>query len=619
MVIPVKDQKPQGLLSAAAAAAGLLAFAAAYNAFWGLRSINSYMAAPVIDAGYRVFLGQTPLADFFSPYALVLAWLQGLFFKWFGASYAAYLTLGCAMNAAAAGLVFWSVWSEERDVGLAAAGGLVTAAWLMPISGGGPVHNSGAFFFVLAAAVCLWTPSRGLSPWRTLLAGAALAMAFLTKQNVGAFAAFFLALYVLAAGSPADLGRLGAGIGLGLAVLALAIGPSAWGDAWHFVVALPAGERLWGRFLGSKPAGWLALAGLGLAVLLRKGERPLLACAAILFLAHLLGGQDFRPGVSVHMFLPLAALPLMVRREDRAMLLALVLVGYSSAVSASAAMEHSMPLVGVEAVLVCLAWKRGRSDPAGQGLVRALAGNGFLAGDAPVWAGMGLLILLGVRQAAMHRWGVLASVPVVGPLVGLAIAWAGWRLWRGRGSCEEPGRARVGGVGLALVLVGAGWAGRQCLSALGSRGAGQSVPLGEGEARDLRIPFFQGLDMPQAEARGIAKPLDYLAGLPPESRPFFVYQSGTGSMLYAALGQAPPQPFVMFDRGFTHGGLGDYEKVCSALKAADIRAAGFDDSGEDLLNEPGLECLRRWLETDFFKDKESGGWVFYRRRPVRRE
>lgn len=607
-------------LAACAAAVVLLAFF--FNRLCGLHFFAIDTASLIIDGSYRVHLGQAPFRDFLCPIGPVLFWLTALAFRWFGVTYASYVGLGSVMNAAAAGMVFWTAWRKGRDLGAASAAAAVTAVWLMPVSLGGPTYTSGAFFFVVVAACLLLgrdpDPSSspieaGVPSGQTLAAGAALAGAFSIKQPVGLFAAFFLGLYALRAGSYRRAGLLAAGFFLGLAALALAVGPAGWANAWRHFFYLPLVEGLLGRFLRHKGTGaWLVACVPFMAILLRKGDRPLTASAACLSLAYLLGGASIREGMSAFIFLPLAALPFMDLPLDRAMMIALTLTGFCSSISAGSPLSHSVPLFGLQHFLACRGWKRWHAGPADNPWRQALAGGSSWAGDMPVWAGCAFLAFLGLRSIAMTRWNALWIIPVVGPAIGLASLWAGLRLLARRRLFGDSRRSAIA-AGLVGVLTGLALIGRGISSALDLSREPAMVADRDSISRPVMAPFFRGLKLPREEAQALDLMADYLSGLPSQAKPFFIYQEETGTTLYAALDQAPPQPFISFDPGLAYSGPRDESKACEALGRAGVRTVGISDGGGGL-GSSAPACLKRWLREDFVLDRRAGDLVFYRRR-----
>ncbi|MBI5210018.1 MAG: hypothetical protein HY927_08600 [Elusimicrobia bacterium] len=581
----------------------------------GFRFFAYDHAAIIIDGGYRAYLGQAPFRDFLCPIGPALFWMLAAFFKWFGVTYAAYVGLGSVLNAAAAGMVFWTAWRRESGLGLAAAAGLITAVWLMPVSLGNPTYTSGAFFFVLAAA-CLLMPWGQPVSGGLLAAGTALALAFSIKQPVGLAAAFFLGLHVIGSGKRHGGLLLAGGFFGGVAGLALGIGPAGWENAWRHFFVLPMVEGLCGRFAAHAGAGaWLAAAALASGFLFRKGDRSLLACAGGLFLAYLLGGRGIREGISVLVFLPLAALPIMGRPQDRAMLTALTLTGFCSAISSGSPQDQSMPLIGLQFLLICPAWRRWRLELRNAAWAETLTGRRAWAGEIPVWGSFIFIVLLGVRSVAMTRWNALWALPVAGPAVGLTALWLGHRLWSRRRLTDGP---RGLAVALAVGCLSSGLAliGRGAMTAVAMRrepfmlidNPDKAVP------RPLSAPFFHGLKLPPEEARALDRMYGRLAELAPKEKPFFIFQEKVGTTLYAALGQAPPQPFVSLDPGLTHSGQQDYLKVCRALMDSGVRTVAVAGEGREVDTDPGFSCLKRWLQDDFVEDRPVDDWAFYRRR-----
>ncbi|MBI5210019.1 MAG: hypothetical protein HY927_08605 [Elusimicrobia bacterium] len=617
MTTPARPVAPRPAFLAACAAAVVL-FAFVFNRLCGFRFYGYELAAGVIDGGYRVFLGQELFRDFFCPFGPVLFWAVGTFFKWFGVAYASYVALGSVMNAAVAGMVFWTAWCHGRDLGLAVAAALITAVWYMPVCAGGPIFTSGAFFFVFIAACLLLgpgpDPATGPGSMRTVLAGLALGLAFSVKSPVGMCGAFFLGLQVRCVGSGRDVVRLAGGFVLALAALALAIKPGAWGNAWRYFFLLPAFERGLEQFLSAGIAGWLCVVGFSLAVLLLKGERTLLACAAGLLLGCMLGGHQVRSGKSVHVFLPLLGLAFIGQPRGRAMLLALTLTEFSVPFLCCF-FSQTVPFFGVQFFLVFQGWKRWCSDPDNARWAETLAGRSRLGREAPVWTGFSFLVLLGLRQIGMMRWNCFWLVPVVDPFVGLAALWLGLRLLSRRRIL--PGLSPMQGAILSLGCVLAGLT-------LVVRGASSALLFDKDAARfedwaekSVEQPvageFFLGLKLPSEEARELTSFHGYLSSLPPQARPFFIYQEENATPIYAAMGQGSPQPFLSFDPPFTNKGPEDFAKVCEGLKRAGVGTVALDAGGELPRDDETSACLRDWLRKDFILDRRIDDKVFFRR------
>ncbi|MBI5882384.1 MAG: hypothetical protein HZB91_04695 [Elusimicrobia bacterium] len=578
--MPLNSGPKTSPLTVAVAAAAVAAFAFLLNRYCGFHFFGYDQASIIIDGGWRVYLGQKAFQDFHCPIGPAPSWALAAFFKLFGVSYAAYVGLGCVLNAAAAIAVFWAVWRSDRDLALAGTASAITATWLMPVALGGPTYNSSAYFLVVAAFCLLLDadhPPSETGTIRTLAAGAALAWAFSIKQPVGLFAAVFLGLFS-ACRAGRSAGILACGFLAGLALLAFALGPEGWLGAWRHLVVLPAH---------------------GLS------DRIFTAMAA----------RGILEGLSPFSLLPLAAAPFLATTADRIFLLAATLTGFFAAAFSGSPLSQNLPLLGLQHLLMCRAWKRWSASPGSEPWTRALAGNAARAASLPVWGGCVFLCGMGLRYIAMTRWNALWTIPVAAPVVGLAASWAGARLWAGRRFFGER-RQQSSTLGIAVVVAGLAllWQGISSTLALRREPAPAAGSGGPVRTSTLAAPFFNGLRLPLAEAQSMDRLYLYLAALPENKRPFFLYNEVSETVFYAALGQAPPQPFIGADPGLTYQGPEDEALLCSALERADVRTVGAYGGVPGPGYGTGPECMKRWLREGFVDDRTIDEWVFYSRR-----
>src|SRR5262249_11771209 len=144
----------------------------------------------IFDGGWRILQGQTPYKDFLIPFGPVTFFVQALCFRIFGVNWSAMVFPACLFNMLAA----LSVIRIIRLLGggsrpLAWCGGLATAVCFQAPFGTLWLEQTAMFFDLLAlqaAAESLRASTRGRRLW-PLAAGAALALALLSKQNYGLF------------------------------------------------------------------------------------------------------------------------------------------------------------------------------------------------------------------------------------------------------------------------------------------------------------------------------------------------------------------------------------------------------------------------------------------------
>jgi hypothetical protein len=217
-----------GLAAILGVAAYLLTIAA------GQRGFYAFDQSILFDGGYRVLTGQVPYRDFVLPFGPVALWLQALFFAVSEVTYSAYIASAAIVNAAAAiaaVVILRMLFPSTRLLPYLA--GALTAFWFYPPFGTPWVDQTAFFFSLLAigfllAGVLDGGPRKGSRSGLFLAMSGGLAfLAFMSKQNVGAF---MVALYpaLLVAVFVHDGKRLGRALlvfcaGLAVSVLAFAI------------------------------------------------------------------------------------------------------------------------------------------------------------------------------------------------------------------------------------------------------------------------------------------------------------------------------------------------------------------------------------------------------------
>lgn len=545
-----------------------LAFACAYAL--GFRTFDGQDSI-VYDGGWRVFNGQVPFRDFIAAVGPFQFWVCGLFFKLFGPVYSSYALMGAFMNAAGTALTMRAAWRLTGDRRLTAAAGLVTALWFLPIEASRPTFNNFAYLFVMAALTLLLERDDDRPTWRDAAAGAAIAVAFYSKQTIGGIGGAFLALFLVQSG----LWRRALAFAAACAAFTLAA-TGAWfaldaGRAWRHLFVLPLTHRL--GWTGAARAPWwvpdgiaLALAAAGLR-LFASYEWPSWAVASY-FLAKSPFDPRF-PLMSVFFFAPLATLAFQRDRRERALTTALVLIQYLPHKYSVAETYQFLVFIGLQAVLF---WKAYRETAPKAGLLAVLVFNGAR-----------------VSLKAVTEKVLMFSV--IGPTLAATGAYLAWESYRTRAAWKAA-------AGALLVALGTGASVRTW------RLKREQVPVYDPlHARTHRIQDggLRGLTITEEEGRPLEQTVAYLRALPPERRPFFVFPDY--SSLYFAAGQVPPQPFLWFFRDLSYeAGPPDDAVVCSALEKAGVRTVVLTDRGPDAVDLPCLKAmLAGWAEERRFE------------------
>jgi hypothetical protein len=154
----------------------------------GQKTFDFFDMSAFMDAGYRVYMGQSPYVDFFYNAGPVHLYLHALFFTLFGFTKTAVLAHLCTVNAV---VVTAAYVLGRRDLSRPVAAGLTL---LVCLSHYGLIahpwydQNAGAFL-VLALLLFELTFPRATGWWRLpagFLCGALVVLSFFTKSNVGA-------------------------------------------------------------------------------------------------------------------------------------------------------------------------------------------------------------------------------------------------------------------------------------------------------------------------------------------------------------------------------------------------------------------------------------------------
>ncbi|MBI3564018.1 MAG: glycosyltransferase family 39 protein [Elusimicrobia bacterium] len=581
----------------------LLAFAFAYTYALGFHTFDGQDSI-VYDGGWRAFNGQVPFRDFIAAVGPFQFWLCGLFFKVFGPVYSSYALMGGLMNAAGTALVLRAAWRVSRDHRLAAACGLVTALWFMPIEASRPTFNNFAYLFVMAALALLLESGTDRPSPRDLAAGLCVAVAFYSKQTIGGLGGAFLGLFLLQAG----LWRRALAFAAACAAFTLAA-TGAWlaldaGRAWRHLFVLPLTHRL--GWTGAATAPWWAPDGLALALValgvrfLPRWEWPAWALASY-FLAKSPFDPRF-PLMSAFFFLPLVTLAFQRDRLERALTLTLVLVEYLPHKYSVAETYQFLPFMGLQMLLFWKAYIDWSARPENKARLSVLPGP--LAGGAvPVIAAtFALLMFNGLRVSLKALTDSVLMFSVIGPAVALTGAFLAATFFAA--ARKERRMAWAGAASLLLVLVGTAQAVRTW------RLKHAQVPVFDPlRLKDHRIAAggLEGLTITREEGEPLEATIAYLRALPPERRPFFVFPDY--SSLYFATGQVPPQPFLWFFRDLSYeAGPPDDAAVCGALRVNAVKTIVLTDRGPEAVDLPCLKALLSdWAEDRRF---ERGGHSF---------
>ena len=199
----------------------------------------------VFDAGYRLTIGQKPFVDFFSPFGPTLFIQQAIFNKVFGVNINSYLFHAFFLNSIAIFISYKLIKRYGRVEALIAAS--VTAVWFF-LPPGAPYIDTTAFFWTLIGFALMYCyidrePDR---IWLLCLAGMAIGLSILTKQNIGLFSAIILllALLILTRNRKRAFFGYVVGISIQLSVFILFLFlQEAQNDFVHYWYVLPAGEN----------------------------------------------------------------------------------------------------------------------------------------------------------------------------------------------------------------------------------------------------------------------------------------------------------------------------------------------------------------------------------------
>ncbi len=249
---------------------GLSAFAFYLTFKSGFRGFYPFDQSIVFDGSYRVLSGQVAYKDFIMPFGPMVFWLHAVFFRLLGVSYYAYVFGAASVNVLAtlcSVMMVRLLFPSRRLVSYVA--GILTAVWFYPPFGT-PWVDQTAFFFsflgITAVLAAIFADPRRRAAREMLLAASGLLafLAFISKQNAGAFMLPIYPLLIAAAYLPDQkltlrrLGTFAVGLGGSVAgfVLWLAVA-SNLGNFIQYVIKLASelGERRLSHFFRT----WFAI------------------------------------------------------------------------------------------------------------------------------------------------------------------------------------------------------------------------------------------------------------------------------------------------------------------------------------------------------------------------
>lgn len=574
-----------------AVAGGLIAalFAAVLSGLCGFRYFHSFETSIIFDGAYRVYAGQAPYRDFFSPVGPVTYWLQALFFSLFGVNYLAHVSLGCVMNAWGAAATAWMCWRMERNAALACAAAFATAVWYLPVVSGTPWYTSCSFLFLFASwALVLGRPGQDQKGRVAAFLGGGIAvLAFYSKQPIGACGAIFLTLH-LAADSQRRAMWFAAGFLLGLAVLTPFVASGSWDNFIRYFLTLPLRYR---DLAPRELASWLALsAALGFLLTrlpARRGETAWRLFTALLLSLWLF---DKKPNTAF-VFAPLAALLIMRDRRDRGLLIALTLTSAAGTLTGAGYYSY-FPFIGLQFFLVYRGWRAETADSPNGGWLELTPGSEDFKRSL-IWAGYVFLLFVGLRQSLLPFVEFRPKIPIAATGAGLLFIALATLAKRRRD-------------GLILAALGLSTVGHSAW--YGSSGRMSLMP--HQAARPVKINALRGLSADPEDARILEEAAAYLDALKPEDKPFLVYDDYL--ILHALNGQISPQPLVWFDAPLTHRpGWPDESRFCGSLREKGVRTVIIIEPPDP--TQERMSCFDEWLESEFTLKHVSPPLKFYRR------
>ncbi|MFH2203040.1 MAG: hypothetical protein ABIJ96_07995 [Elusimicrobiota bacterium] len=585
-------------------------FAFLYNFPCGLRWFDLFDTSIIFDGSYRMLCGQIPWRDFYAPFGPFLFGAQALIFSVMGPSYLAYVTFASILNAAITGIFLAYAHRLSRDRWFYLAAAMVTAIWSLPMHRGYPWYEHGAFLFVHLALWPLLTSSpRKNNIWPAVIAGLAIAGAYYVKQSVGAVGGLVLTLYLLQLDSWKRACWFIGGGALGFAALTgcwVALGGVDAVFRYTFLLPLTMGRHT-GLIEPQMIPLWLAFAFAG-RFFLKRNEWWLWIPTAFA-----LAKCAVSRAISLYFFAPLLALAFTRRPRDRALLLSLSLIQYLAKLLSPNESYEFLMLIGAQ-LLICseaaMIWLAAHREK-----IRQLIGlSDARFARASLLAVFLYALFVGIRYGLLRKITLAwLWVPVVGPAFGIAALLVGTACLLAfrdaRKRAPRSGSAPpwlVGGAGILTIGV-ALFAFSQSLQVYRRKLSERHIDV---SLRQPDLDLLKHLYMESAVAASLEDVTAYLRALPPEAKTFFVYPDP--AVLYALLGQPPPQPFVWFHPQLTYRkGEPDEPRLCGALRRNGVRTVIVRSRDPDTTLS-AIPCLAQWLDTTFSMETRFGDFHVYR-------
>jgi len=590
----------------------VLAFAFFYNYTCGLRNLYRADSSVFFDAGYRILHGELPFRDFYAPIVSYLFWLQALFFKIFHVSYASFVSLASVMNAAAAGLVILITMRIYPNRWIALVSGLMTAIWFAPMQKGIPWYSSGAFFLIF---VVLWLLLRKpQSLFVTCMSGLLISLSFFTKQPTGAGAGLLIGLYLLQIGSVKRAFFLAGSFTVSFtAILILFTGWGGWDIVWRYLFFLPMTSSPTQDLL-SIPFLSLCLATVLFVLFTFKHQEWFLAILTALFftlciITEINPHQHQRHIGSLFIFIPLFFLFIIRERNDRALLMAMVLMQYVSERFSQGSVFSHWPYIGI---IFGMTWKALREhvttekNPTSRFLFPGLDLNKVNL----LMCGIGAFVIyMGVRTSLLKQisgpwgwipffWPVVSLVGIIGTLLFARQAFRR-HLW-------QPVALAV--LFSVMALYGFSLSVKSFKTVFFNEKKPWLDPRNQLVAVD--IEGFEGAYFSNNDIKMLKPVVAYLKNLPPDQKPFVVLPHFT--LIHAILHEPYPHPFLFFARGLTHRPEDpNQEHLCQALRSHGVRTIAMAEGKGSQETVEDFPCLIDWMNKEFVLRKKIEEFNFY--------
>ncbi|MFA5138759.1 MAG: glycosyltransferase family 39 protein [Elusimicrobiota bacterium] len=585
--------------------AAVVLFAFLWNYPCGILHFDLQDSSVAFDGAYRVFLGQLPMRDFYTPVGPPLFLWQGLVFKLFGISYWAHVTGASIVNAVIAICAMGIGRRLTADRRLILAAGVLSALFNSPIHHGAPWYETMGFLFLF---ISLWLLTRGEDK-SAILAGAAAALAFYSKQTVGAIGVCFFGLWLLQTWRIRLLLAYAGGFAAGLVgFFALWSGFAPWRDILRYLFILPltAGRS----HIALSPLPVSIGLGLGLAALLLFTRKEwMLWLTTCLLMVWALGSRI----TYVYFFVPLLILLALEKEEDRALLAALIFIQIGLRMPSWAETYIFAGMIG----LIFLLFAKGfaSSWPAWRGRLERIGAEGMPSAGV-IWTAFGILVYAGVRVSLLRKVSSIQIISLFGSIavvLGLVFAVLLLRAMASATRAPKPAFSmRLSAAALLVCIVLTGLGCYQTAYVYGVKCAQGWTKLGWIAYRSVRVPGMNGLMEEPDKARVMEEAYAYLSSLPAEKRPFFVYPNAT--IFHAALREVPPQPFLWFDPGLSYRtGEPDETRLCGSLRKNRVATIAVHSSDPER-ELAAIPCLDEMVRSEFAQVHETEGFRFYQRR-----